>query len=79
MHLRLAQIESGAQPHDNNVLKHAPHAQSVLLSEKWDRPYTRAKAAYPVPGLRQEKFWPTTSRVNDTCALYIYLHTYIHI
>uniref|UniRef100_A0A7S3HWW2 glycine dehydrogenase (aminomethyl-transferring) n=1 Tax=Favella ehrenbergii TaxID=182087 RepID=A0A7S3HWW2_9SPIT len=62
----IAEIESGVQPRENNVLKNAPHTMAVCMGEKWDRPYPRAKAAYPVVNLRQEKFWPTTSRVNDT-------------
>jgi glycine dehydrogenase len=59
-------VESGKQPRDNNLLVNAPHCQEVLLADKWDRPYTRAQAAYPVPGLLKNKFWPTVSRVDDT-------------
>lgn len=62
----IADIESGVQPQENNVLKNAPHTMTVCMAEKWDRPYPRAKAAYPTPGLKSTKFWPTTSRVNDT-------------
>lgn len=62
----IAEIEAGRQPKDNNVLKNAPHTASVVTATKWDRPYSRSKAVYPMAGLRQEKFWPTTSRVNDT-------------
>ena len=56
----IEEIISGKQPRDNNVIVNAPHTQQVLLSEKWDRPYTREQAAYPVPSL-----WPTVSRVDD--------------
>ena len=38
----------------------------VLLVEKWDRPYSREFAAYPLAGLRKNKFWPRVSRVDDT-------------
>jgi len=62
----IAEIEAGRQPKDNNVLKNAPHTASVVTATNWDRPYSRAKAVYPMAGLRQEKFWPTTSRLNDT-------------
>ncbi|GAA5963591.1 hypothetical protein JCM8115_002042 [Rhodotorula mucilaginosa] len=61
----IEEIISGKQPRDNNVIVNAPHTQQVLLSEKWDRPYTREQAAYPVPSLRTRKFWPTVSRVDD--------------
>jgi glycine dehydrogenase len=58
-------IEEGRADRKNNVLKNAPHTQEVLLAAKWDRPYTREQAAYPVPGLRAVKFWPTVSRVDN--------------
>ncbi|KAI9022560.1 glycine dehydrogenase [Hyaloraphidium curvatum] len=61
----IREIEEGKADRENNVLKHAPHTQEVLLSSKWDRPYTREKAAYPVASLRKRKFWPTVSRVDD--------------
>jgi glycine dehydrogenase len=50
----------------NNVLKHAPHTQLVVLSDNWDRPYTREQAAFPLPWVKLNKFWPTVSRVNNT-------------
>jgi glycine dehydrogenase len=37
----------------------------VLLTEEWTRPYSRERAAFPVPGLRTAKFWPITSRVDN--------------
>jgi glycine dehydrogenase len=61
----IAEIENGSQPRDNNVLKNAPHPVDTLLSGDWTRPYSREKAAYPVPGLRKRKFWPTVGRLDD--------------
>ncbi|KAI0347791.1 glycine dehydrogenase [Trametopsis cervina] len=58
-------VITGKQPKENNLLKNAPHPVSTLLTEKWDRPYTREAAAYPMPWLRQRKFWPTVSRIDD--------------
>lgn len=59
-------IEEGKQPKDDNVLTNAPHTISVLLNAEWKRSYSRETAAYPVAGLRNRKFWPTVSRVDDT-------------
>jgi glycine dehydrogenase len=59
-------IETGKQPKEGNVLKMSPHSLNVLLSDKWERPYSREQAAYPMPGLRKRKFFPTVSRVDDT-------------
>ncbi len=61
----ISQVETGAQPKENNVLKNAPHPIDILLQKDWARPYTREEAAYPVPGLRSKKFWPTVGRLDD--------------
>ncbi|KAF8323043.1 glycine dehydrogenase [Clavulina sp. PMI_390] len=58
-------IVSGAQPKDNNVLKNAPHPISVIAASEWTRPYGRETAVYPLPYLRDRKFWPTVSRIDD--------------
>ncbi|EFJ42017.1 hypothetical protein VOLCADRAFT_107448 [Volvox carteri f. nagariensis] len=61
----IREIEQGRADRENNVLKHAPHAPSVVLVDTWDRPYTRERAAYPAPWVWQAKFWPTVSRVDN--------------
>ncbi|EEH43921.2 glycine dehydrogenase [Paracoccidioides brasiliensis Pb18] len=61
----IAAIERGEQPKEKNVLKLAPHTQRDLLSTEWDRPYTREKAAYPLPWLLEKRFWPSVTRVDD--------------
>ncbi|KAI9315493.1 glycine dehydrogenase [Dichotomocladium elegans] len=52
-------------PKNNNVLVNAPHSLEVMMSDKWDRPYSRELAAFPMPHLRKNKFWPSVSRVDD--------------
>ncbi|OCF34075.1 glycine dehydrogenase [Kwoniella heveanensis BCC8398] len=59
------EIVSGSQPKEDNVFKNAPHPLSLLTEDKWDRPYSREKAVFPVPGLKKSKFWPTVGRVDD--------------
>ncbi|KAG2495655.1 hypothetical protein HYH03_006255 [Edaphochlamys debaryana] len=61
----IAEIESGKADKENNLLKHAPHCAAVVLADKWDRPYPREKAAFPAHWVRQAKFWPTVSRVDN--------------
>jgi glycine dehydrogenase len=61
----IAEVERGEQPRDTNVLKQAPHPASVLLEEAWDRPYSRQKAAFPAPWVRDAKFWPHVARVDN--------------
>jgi glycine dehydrogenase len=36
-----------------------------LLSDKWDKPYSREKAVWPVASLKKSKFWPTVGRLDD--------------
>ena len=59
-------VEDGKKPRQGNVLKMAPHTAADLLREKWDRVYTREEAAYPVEWLREKKFWPTVTRLDDS-------------
>ncbi|MEX0906109.1 MAG: aminomethyl-transferring glycine dehydrogenase [Balneolaceae bacterium] len=61
----IREIEDGEADEKENVLKHAPHTMRVALSDEWKRPYSREKAAFPLPYLRFNKFWPAVSRVDD--------------
>ncbi len=58
-------IESGEWPRDNNPLKHAPHTIAAVAADEWHHPYSRETAAYPAPGLRRNKFWPSVARVDN--------------
>jgi glycine dehydrogenase len=58
-------VEDGKVPREGNVLKMAPHTPGDLLRDDWDRCYTRQQAAYPLPWLREKKFWPSVTRVDD--------------
>ena len=59
------EIESGKQPKDVNVLKRAPHTSTDVIQTNWDRPYSREKAAFPLPYVRDNKFWPAVGRINN--------------
>jgi glycine dehydrogenase len=61
----IAEIEDGLADRENNVLVNAPHTSRVVLADQWDRPYSREKAAFPLPGLRFNKFWPSVSRIDS--------------
>lgn len=58
-------VEDGEQPRDANVLKMAPHTMVDLLGKGWNRTYERETAAYPLSWLREKKFWPSVTRLDD--------------
>jgi glycine dehydrogenase len=60
------EIARGEYPANDNVLVNAPHTNEIVVSDNWSYPYSREKAAYPLPYLRQGfKFWASVGRVNS--------------
>jgi glycine dehydrogenase len=53
-----------ADPRDN-VLKNAPHTAAMVLDDEWPHPYSRRQAAYPLPFVRANKFWPSVARIDN--------------
>ncbi|MDR1934570.1 MAG: aminomethyl-transferring glycine dehydrogenase [Candidatus Accumulibacter sp.] len=60
----IRKIEQGVWPADDNPLKHAPHTQADIVAE-WNRPYSREEAVFPLPYVRDNKFWPSVNRIDD--------------
>ena len=61
----IREVEEGKVDKENNVLKHAPHTVAVITADAWTRPYSRQKAAFPLPFVKEGKFWPSVSRVDN--------------
>ena len=59
-------IEEGTADKLDNPLKHAPHTQAVITADVWGHKYSRQQAAFPLPYVKNNKFWPSVSRVNNT-------------
>lgn len=59
------EIEAASKEQPNNPLKNAPHTLSMLTTDKWNFPYSRAQAAFPLEYVSDNKFWPTVRRVDD--------------
>jgi glycine dehydrogenase len=59
-------IEEGKADKKDNALKNAPHTQHIVISSAWSHGYTREQAAFPLPYVRENKFWPSVARVNNT-------------
>jgi glycine dehydrogenase len=61
----IREVEDGKADKENNVLKNAPHTAAVITSDTWSNPYSRQKAAYPLPYVKDAKFWPSVGRVDN--------------
>lgn len=61
----IREIESGEADKSDNLLKNAPHTHKLLLVEKWDKPYSKKEAFYPMPTIRDDKYWPSVARVDN--------------
>ncbi|MEW5304032.1 MAG: hypothetical protein WDW36_006667 [Sanguina aurantia] len=61
----IKEVEDGTADKENNCLKHAPHTADVVTAENWTRPYTRERASFPTEWVKNSKFWPTVSRVDN--------------
>lgn len=62
----IAMIEENKMDRKDNPLKNAPHTQLTVCSDEWKKTYSRELAAFPLDEVKQNKFWPAVSRVNDT-------------
>ncbi|MGE3974397.1 MAG: aminomethyl-transferring glycine dehydrogenase [Bdellovibrionales bacterium] len=58
------EIASGKADRTNNLLKNAPHTAAVVTADGWNYPYARERAAFPLPYVREHKFWPYVSRID---------------
>ena len=50
---------------ENNPLVNAPHTAAMVTTGEWTYPYSRETAAFPLPYIRANKFWPSVARVDD--------------
>ena len=58
-------IEQGQWDRGNNPLKNAPHTHRLLLESEWTMPYSKQEAFYPMDTIRDDKYWPPVSRVDN--------------
>ncbi|MCM4164428.1 MULTISPECIES: aminomethyl-transferring glycine dehydrogenase [unclassified Arenibacter] len=60
------EIDAASVEDTNNALKNAPHTLEMVTTDQWNYPYTRQQAAFPLPYIFENKFWPSVRRVDDT-------------
>ena len=59
------EIDHSSSEDANNPLKNAPHTLHMVTNDSWDFPYSRQEAAFPLPFVNENKFWPSVRRVDD--------------
>src|SRR5690606_3689643 len=57
--------EDGRLDREDNPLKHAPHTAQQLCATEWNHACPRELAAFPLPSLKKQKYWPPVSRVDN--------------
>ncbi len=65
IHKEIMEIADGNSDKQDNVLKNAPHTVDEITKENWTHSYTREKAVFPFKYIRDNKFWPSVSRIDD--------------
>ena len=58
-------IEAGTLAREDSPLAHAPHTPDLLVAAEWKRPYSKERAFFPLPGAREDKYWPPVARVDN--------------
>lgn len=61
----IGRIEVGEVAAGDSALRRAPHTLAQVAAEEWDRPYTRADAAFPLEGMERDKYFAPVSRVDN--------------
>ncbi|GLX01839.1 aminomethyl-transferring glycine dehydrogenase [Microtetraspora sp. NBRC 16547] len=61
----IARVASGEYDRTDNPLRNAPHTAACLVADEWPHPYSRTVAAYPVPSLRDNKYWSPVRRIDQ--------------
>ena len=58
-------VVAGKVDAKDNVLKHAPHTAAAVAASDWPHPYSREQAVFPLPWVRERKFWPSVGRIDN--------------
>jgi glycine dehydrogenase len=57
-------VAAGRWSAADSPLRGAPHTAASLMTDEWDKPYSRELAAFPVASLRATKYWPPVRRID---------------
>jgi len=59
------EVARGDVEAEESVLRRAPHTAATVTADEWDRPYSRRQAAFPLPGMEQDKYFPPVGRIDN--------------
>lgn len=62
--IRIKRECEAAAGEKDNVVTNAPHT-AVELAGEWSHPYTRAEAAFPLDWVREAKFFPYVTKIDN--------------
>jgi glycine dehydrogenase len=67
IHIRgeIEAIVNGTADGMDNPLKHSPHTAAAATASEWTHRYTREQAVYPLPWVKERKFWPAVGRIDN--------------
>ena len=61
----IMEVRDGTVPAGDNLLRNAPHTAGEVAGDRWEHPYARERAAFPLYWVRENKFWPAVGRLDD--------------
>jgi glycine dehydrogenase len=61
----LEAIKAGSLDKEDNPLKNAPHTQFECTADNWQHPYSRQQAAFPLDYIKENKFWPYVTKIDN--------------
>jgi glycine dehydrogenase len=59
----IQRVADGEWPVEESPLRQAPHTAETLVGD-WAHPYSREQAVFPLPGVRDGKYWPPVRRID---------------
>ncbi len=58
-------VAAGKMEADSSILRNAPHTVEELMADEWNRPYSRKRAAFPLPGMTMDKYFCPVNRIDN--------------
>ena len=61
----IQRVADGEWTAAESPLRGAPHTAACVSADVWEARYSRELAAYPLAGLRHDKYWPPVRRIDN--------------